>query len=58
MVVDGAATLSIDEQQELGINYSKVHTDFMIGGPDVDVDGITRDGERVPIIRNDAWRLS
>jgi aminopeptidase len=58
MVVDGAAALSHEEQQELGINYSKVHTDFMIGGPEVAVDGITRHGERVPIIRNDAWHLS
>jgi aminopeptidase len=46
-----------DEGEARGINYSSVHTDFMVGGPEVDVDGITRDGAAVPILRRDAWQL-
>jgi aminopeptidase len=43
---------------ELGVNDSSIHTDFMIGGPDVDVDGLTASGEVVPLVRADVWQLS
>ncbi|HEY5660806.1 MAG TPA: aminopeptidase [Gaiellaceae bacterium] len=39
------------------INRSSVHVDFMIGSAEVDVTGITRDGERVPVLRESVWQI-
>jgi aminopeptidase len=38
-------------------NRSTIHIDFMIGGDDVDVTGITREGERVPVLRGGSWQI-
>jgi len=38
-----------------GVNVSSVHTDFMIGGTDVEVDAVLHDGAVVPLLRDNAW---
>jgi aminopeptidase len=55
--IDGLEGLTPDELRERGINVAAVHTDFMIGGPEVAVDGLTKDGQAVPILREDVWQL-
>jgi aminopeptidase len=51
------ATLSPDELLARGVNVSGIHTDFMVGGVDVDVDGLDGAGNAVPILRQDVWQL-
>jgi aminopeptidase len=38
-------------------NQSALHIDFMIGGDDVDVTGVTRAGDRVPLLRGGDWQI-
>ena len=47
----GRRTLSAEERHERGVNHSSIHTDFMIGSNDLEVDGITKEGEAVPLLR-------
>jgi aminopeptidase len=45
--------LGVEDESEHGrVNQSQVHVDFMIGRPDLDVDGITREDDRVPLLRD------
>lgn len=49
--VEGAANLSREDLEELGVNFSDTHVDFMIGTPTMNVTGLCVDGREIPIMR-------
>jgi aminopeptidase len=53
----GFAHLAADAAAARRVNVSGVHTDFMIGGPEVRVTATTSDGRELPILTDDRWAL-
>jgi aminopeptidase len=47
----------IDDEDRGRANESQIHIDFMIGRPDMNVTGITTDGERVPVLVQGSWQV-
>jgi aminopeptidase len=45
------------EEDRERLNHSSIHVDFMIGGDDVAVIGLTAAGEEVPVLREGVWQL-
>ena len=46
---------TLQECQDLGINDSMIHVDFMIGCDSMNIDAICEDGKVVPIFRSGNW---
>ena len=55
--IDWAAALTPGERHARGVNQSAVHTDFMIGSDELEVDGVTGGGEAVPLLRQGNWQV-
>jgi aminopeptidase len=55
--IAGAHELSPEQLVAAGANNSAAHWDFMVGSPELEVDGETAQGQGAPIIRSGAWML-
>jgi aminopeptidase len=53
----GGEELNDEEFTAAGGNVSLNHVDFMIGSPQMDIDGIKQDGSREPLMRNGEWAV-
>jgi aminopeptidase len=53
--LEGGTAMSKEELLRHGLNDSITHVDFMIGSADLEIDGETANGERVPVFRAGKW---
>ncbi len=47
--------MSDEELAKLGANESIIHVDWMIGGPTMNIDGLSSNGAAEPLMRNGDW---
>lgn len=57
IALGNAYEVTVGPEDVRKINKSAIHLDFMIGADDVEVTGISRDGEEVPVLRNGTWQI-
>ncbi len=53
----GGAEMTEEELAQHGANTSLIHVDFMIGSAEMNIDGVTANGEIEPIFRKGNWAL-
>ena len=51
----GADGISDEDLAARGGNSSLIHVDWMIGSAETNIDGITQNGDRVPVFRDGNW---
>ena len=52
---EGGFDMTADELSAAGVNQSAQHVDFMIGTDDLDIWGITAQGEEIPVFVHGQW---
>jgi aminopeptidase len=53
--IQGGEKLSEEDLLAAGANRSLIHTDFMIGSGEMDIDGLAGDGSAEPLMRSGEW---
>lgn len=53
--LEGGKTMSQEDLLANGLNQSITHVDFMVGSGEMNIDGITADGQTEPVFRNGNW---
>ena len=57
IALGGGFAFAAGEEDAGRVNHSGAHVDFMIGSPELEVDGITRSGEHVAVLRGGDWQI-
>jgi aminopeptidase len=53
--VEGGTKMTDKQAEKAGVNSSLTHVDFMIGSNKMDIDGITKGGQREAVMRKGEW---
>lgn len=53
--IEGGTQMTEEQLKAAGLNRSQAHVDFMVGSDKMNIDGITQDGQTVPVFRNGDW---
>jgi len=57
IALGAAYAFTVDDEDVQRVNTSQIHIDFMIGGTDVAVAGVSADGTETPVLVEGAWRI-
>ena len=49
---------AFDGEPDERSNLARIHVDFMVGSPELEVDAVLADGSEVPLIRDETWQLA
>lgn len=53
--IKGGVDMNDEQLTAHGLNVADTHVDFMMGSAEMNIDGITKDGQHVPIFRHGDW---
>ena len=53
--IDHFENYTLEECQQMGVNDSLIHVDFMIGTKDLEIDAVDGEGRIVPVFRSGNW---
>lgn len=52
---EGGTAMNDEEARAAGLNDSLAHVDFMIGSPEMNIDGVRENGSEEPVMRGGEW---
>lgn len=53
--MQNGSNMTEEELQAKGANFSLIHVDFMVGGPELQVVGYEKDGTKIQLFKNGNW---
>ena len=55
--IKGGENFTDEEKKKIGMNNSIIHVDFMVGGPELSVIGVKKDGTQVHLLKDGNWAI-